>query len=70
MEQAISKARQLSEEEQDALASIILREIESEQRWGQLFAQDKSADLLSQMADEALAEAGVGRAQRLDTNEL
>ena len=69
MEQANSMARQLSEEEQDALASVILRETASEQRWDRLFAQDKSADLFSRMADEALAEARAGRAQSLDTNE-
>jgi len=56
MEQAIQKARQLPEGDQEAIGSIILQEIESERRWGELFAQPKSADLLSRMADEALAE--------------
>jgi len=55
MEQAIQKARQLPEGDQEAIASIILQEIESERRWGELFALPKSADLLSRMADEALA---------------
>ena len=70
MEQAIEKARQLPEEDQEAIASIILQEIESEQRWGELFARPESADLLSRMADEALAEARAGRARKLDVNQL
>ncbi len=70
MEQAIQEARQLPEGDQEAIAAIILQEIESERRWGELFAQPKSADLLSRMADEALAEVRSGRAGKLDVNEL
>jgi hypothetical protein len=55
MEQAIATASRLPEEEQNAIASIILREIESEERWNELFAQPKSADLLSRLADEAMS---------------
>lgn len=57
MEQAFEKARQLPEHDQEAIASLILQEIESERRWDELFARPKSADLLARMADEALAEA-------------
>ena len=56
MEEAIAKASRLSEDEQDALALIILREIESEERWDELFAQPKSVDVLSRLADEAMSE--------------
>jgi len=70
MGQAIQKARQLPEEDQEAIASIILQEIESERRWDELFAQPNSADLLSRMADEALIEVRAGRARKLDVNEL
>ena len=70
MEEAIEKARQLPEKDQEAIASIILREIESECRWDELFARPESADLLSRMADKALAEARAGRARKLDLNEL
>ena len=45
MEQAILKVRELPEPEQEAIASIILQEIESESRWDELFARPKSADL-------------------------
>jgi hypothetical protein len=70
MDQAFQKAKQLSESEQEAIASMILQEIESEDRWAELFTRPGSADLLSRMADEALAEARAGRARRLDVNEL
>ena len=63
MEQAFERASGLTEEEQNAIASIIFREIESEERWNELFAQPRSVDLLSQMADEAMAEARAGRAR-------
>ncbi len=70
MEQAIQKARQLPEQDQDAIASIILQEIECEQRWEELFARPESADFLARMADEALAEARAGGARKLNLDEL
>jgi hypothetical protein len=70
MEQAIARASQLPQEGQDAIASIILREIEAEARWDELFADPKSADLLSRMADEAMAEVQSGRVRNLDLNDL
>jgi hypothetical protein len=70
MEQAIQKARQLPESEQEALASIMLQEIESERRWDELFSRSESVELLSRMADQALAGARAGRARKLDLDEL
>jgi hypothetical protein len=70
MERAFQEVSQLPEEDQEAIASIILQEIESERRRGELFAQPKSADLLSRMADEALANVRAGRARKLDVKEL
>jgi hypothetical protein len=70
MEQAIRRARQLPEADQEAIAAIILAEIESEARWQELFTQPESAGLLSRMADEALAEARAGRARKLDLEDL
>ena len=70
MEQAIAKATQLSDEEQNAIASMILREIESEQRWDDLFAQTRSVDCLSRLADEAMAEVRSGKVQKLDLDDL
>jgi hypothetical protein len=70
MEYAIEKAKQLPEADQEALAAIILQEIESERRWDELFARPASADLLARMADEALDDVRAGRARKLDLNEL
>ncbi len=70
MEQAFQKAKQLPESDQEAIASIILQEIEAERRWEELFSRPESADLLSRMADEALAGIQAGRARRLDIDEL
>ena len=69
IDEAIAKVRQLPNADQEALAAIILQEIEAEQRWERLFARPESADLLSKLADEALAEVKAGRARRLDVNE-
>lgn len=68
LEQAFAKASQLSSEEQDTIASLILREIEAGQRWEDAFA--RSQDALSRLADEALAEHRAGRAKRLNVDEL
>lgn len=70
MEQAIKRIRELPEADQDALATILLQEIEAEQRWDELFARPESADLLSRMADAASADARAGRARKLDPDEL
>jgi hypothetical protein len=70
MEQAIQKVKQLPEHDQESIASIILQEIDSEHRWEELFGRPESADVLSRMADEALADARAGRPRPLDVNEL
>ena len=64
LEQAFTEAKKLSEDEQDALAKFLLEEFASERRWTQAFAD--SQDLLSQLADEALAEYQAGNTRALD----
>jgi hypothetical protein len=54
LEKAFEEAAKLPEGEQDAVASWLLSEIESERRWQEAFAG--SADRLKDLADEALAE--------------
>lgn len=70
MEQAFQKAKLLPESDHEAIASIILQDIEAEGRWEELFSRPESADLLSRMADEALAGIRAGRARKLDIEEL
>lgn len=58
LEKAFEVAAKLPPEQQDALAAALLRELESDQRWDQLFAA--SPDLLANLAEEALKEERAG----------
>jgi hypothetical protein len=64
LEQAIAAASQLSEKEQDVIATLILEELGSEQRWDKAFANSEAE--LAQLADEALAEFQQGKTKSLD----
>jgi hypothetical protein len=68
LEEAFTEASKLPEQEQDALAVVILEELASERRWDQAFAD--SADLLAQLADQALAEHRAGKTHVLDPERL
>jgi hypothetical protein len=68
LEQAISKIKTLPSDQQEAIASIILEEIEEEKRWDQSFA--RSPDLLAKLAAEAMTEYRQGRTQELDSETL
>ena len=61
---AVATAAQLPEEEQDALAAILLEEMESEERWSALFAD--SPNLLERMAKEAIQDFQAGRVEPID----
>ena len=54
----MSRIAQLPEQEQEALAAILLREIESERSWDELFSRSESADLLASMADVPIRRRG------------
>lgn len=68
LEQALAKARQLPEAEQDAIARIVLDEIESEQRWDERFA--RSPDKLQKLADEAWSEHEADGSEELEPDRL
>ncbi|RUR86109.1 hypothetical protein ACF3DV_16655 [Chlorogloeopsis fritschii PCC 9212] len=68
LEQAISRLKTLPPTEQDAIAAIILEELEDEVRWDAAFA--KSKDVLANLAGEAIAEYRVGKTQELDPETL
>lgn len=68
LEKAFAEAAKLPEDEQNAFAEWILREIASERRWDEAFAS--SADALAELADEALAEHRAGRTDPLDPETL
>jgi hypothetical protein len=68
LEQAFSRAMSLPEDEQDAIAQLLLDEIESDRRWDELFA--KSPDKLNKFADRAWAEHEAGNSEVLDLDKL
>jgi hypothetical protein len=70
LEAAFAEASRLPEEQQDALAAVILREIESERRWDELFARPESSELLERLANQAIADHRAGRTRPLDASEL
>lgn len=68
LEKAFSEVAKLPEPEQDALAAAILEELDAERRWDELFL--RSGDVLSELAEEALAEHRAGRTRELDPDKL
>jgi len=68
LEKAFAEAARLSEQEQNALADWILKELASEERWDDML--EGSADALAGLAREALAEHREGATQALDPDTL
>ncbi len=68
LKKAIEAARRLPSEQQDALAAILLDEIESDEEWDRSFAA--SASHLESLADEALEEHRRGRTKPLEPDAL
>jgi hypothetical protein len=63
LEAAIASAAKLPPQEQDALAALLVAEMESEERWGELFSH--SQGLLAELAQQALLEHAAGKTQPL-----
>ncbi len=68
LEIAIERARRLSEEQQNAIAELILEEIADDAHWDASFS--RSADLLERLAAEAEVEDRKGLTKELDPNAL
>ena len=68
IERAIAKLQTLPESKQDAIASMILEEIEDERLWDAAFA--RSPDVLAKLAASAMAEYHAGKTQELDPETL
>jgi hypothetical protein len=62
LEQAFTEAQSLSESEQDAIARLLLDEIEAERRWDESFA--RAPQKLGELADTAWSEHEAGRLDR------
>jgi hypothetical protein len=57
--EAFAEAAKLPDDQQEAIAVLLMEEIASERRWDEAFA--KSQDQLSKLADQALAEFEQGK---------
>lgn len=68
LQKAVSELEKLPESDQEAAGAWILAELESERQWDALFV--RSADLLEQMADEAIREDEAGLTEPLDIEKL
>ncbi|NEP11189.1 MAG: hypothetical protein F6K14_13460 [Symploca sp. SIO2C1] len=68
LERAIARLQNLPESEQNAIASIILEEIEDERQWDKAFSS--SPDLLAKLAALAMVEYHAGETQELDPEKL
>lgn len=68
LERAFREAAKLSPEEQDAVAAILLAELESERRWGKAFRESQGQ--LSTLAREARVEDDRGDTEDLDPSKL
>ena len=68
LERALAQVAKLSPADQDAIAAIILDELEDERRWDDAFA--RSADKLAALAREARVERRRGETQPLDPDKL
>jgi hypothetical protein len=68
LEQALNAVRNLSDSDQDAIAALILAELEDEQRWEAAFSQ--SQDKLAALAQKARDEIRVGRIRDVGIDEL
>jgi hypothetical protein len=64
LEKAFEEASKLPEEDQDALAEMLLYDLASEERWTEAFA--KSQDKLALLAKEALTEFKEGKTKLIE----
>jgi hypothetical protein len=68
LERAVEKAKNLPDAEQDAIAAIILEEMEDEAHWEQAFSNSQEA--LARLAAEAMEEDRKGETKELDPDSL
>jgi hypothetical protein len=68
LDRAIAEARKLSDAEQDAIAALILEEIEDDRRWEEAFAA--SPGKLAALATRAAEQVRAGRCKAAGFDEL
>lgn len=68
LEEAIAQLKGQSIDRQDAIAALILEELEEEHWWDESFG--RSPDLLARLAAEAMDEYRAGKTQELNPETL
>jgi hypothetical protein len=68
LEKAISKIKKLPVEEQDAIAAVIMAELESEREWDNAF--EGSHNELGRLAEEALQKYRADKTETLDPDQI
>ena len=68
LKKAFAEASRLPREQQDAIASLLLEELQSDRQWDQAF--EKSQGALAKLANEALAEDERGDTEDLNPSSL
>ena len=61
LQKAFERTIKLPQEKQDQFARFLMAELESDQRWAELFSRPESEDLLERLADEAIVAHRAGR---------
>ena len=68
LEKVLSEVQKLPPEKQDAIAAVILEELEDEQLWEKAFSE--SEDKLSQLAQKVRTDIKAGRIKKMGIDEL
>ena len=68
LEAAITEVRKLPQDKQDAIAALIIEELEDERRWARAFSS--SQDKLSKLAHKARADLAAGRVREMGFDDL
>lgn len=68
LDHALERVRELTPEDQDAIAAIILDELEDERAWDEQFAATQTQ--LSRVADKVRQDISAGRVREFEVDEL
>jgi hypothetical protein len=68
LRKAFHEAAQLPDDQQDAIASLLLEELKSDRAWGHAF--DRSQEALEELANDAVRDHKAEKTDRLDPSSL
>ncbi len=68
LEKALTEVYKLPPEKQDAIASVLIEELEDEQRWDKAFAASEAK--LAKLAQKVRADIKAGRVKKMGFDEL